>query len=96
VGCYHIEIMRDEQGPCLIEVNGRMIGAIAPRLYKWVTDIDPYKVLIRLHLGEKIDINESVIKGAVTSVAIGDRVKGVVSKDFSNEKLDQLLARYVI
>lgn len=96
VGCYHIEIMRDKQGPCLIEVNGRMIGAIAPRVYQAVTDIDPYKMLIRLHLGEKIDIDDSVIKGAATSVAVGARAKGTVSMDFTNHKLDQLLSRYEV
>jgi biotin carboxylase len=94
VGLYHVEIMRDEQGPCLIEINARMIGGVAPRLYQMLSDVDPFELLIRLHLGERLNIDDSKIKNGGTTVVVGARTTGTVSAAFDAAKLELLLQQY--
>ena len=71
VGLYHVELLRDEKGPCLVEINARMMGSVAPQMYRMLTDIDPFELLIRLHLDEPVSINDSVLTHAGTVVKIG-------------------------
>lgn len=94
VGIYHVEIMRDAQGPCLIEVNGRMIGGVAPRLYQMLSGHDPFELLIRLHLGERIDVDDSALRGGGTTVVVGTRQASKVRDDFTSAQLETLMQRY--
>lgn len=96
VGIYHVEVMLDDRGPCLIEINARMIGGIAPRLYQKLTNIDPFEVLIRLHLGEEISVSDSRISGGGTTVVVGAPWGGKVADTFNSQRLDALLKEYKI
>jgi biotin carboxylase len=94
VGLYHVEIMRDAAGPCLIEVNGRMIGGVAPRLYQMLSGHDPFELLLRLHLGERIDVDDSALRGGGTTVVVGTRKPSKVRNDFAPAQLEALMQRY--
>lgn len=94
VGLYHVEIMCDEKGPCLIEINARMIGGVAPRLYQMLSGIDPFELLIRLHLGEQLDIDDRHIKNGGTTVVVGARTSGTVVASYDSKQLEALFIKY--
>lgn len=94
VGLYHVEIMRDQRGPCLIEINARMIGGVAPRLYQMLSGIDPFELLIRLHLGERLDIDDGHIRNGGTTVVVGARTTGTVAAGFDARRLEELYKTY--
>ncbi|MCO7254453.1 MULTISPECIES: ATP-grasp domain-containing protein [Dickeya] len=96
VGLYHVELLRDEKGPCLVEINARMMGSVAPQMYRMITDIDPFELLIRLHLDEPISINDSVLTRAGTVVTIASRHGGAISNDYNQARFEKLLKSYNI
>ena len=96
VGLYHVELLRDEQGPCLVEVNARMMGSVAPQMYRMLTDIDPFELLIRLHLGEDVVIDDSRLRCAGTVVTVGARHGGTISEAYDPGTLEKLLRKYDI
>jgi len=51
-GFIHTEYLLGEDGPVLCEVNGRLIGGVAPNLMKISSGVDPYLEVIRQALCE--------------------------------------------
>lgn len=96
VGLYHVELLRDERGPCLVEINARMMGSVAPQMYRKLTGIDPFEMLVRLHLGETVRIDDSLIKSAGTVVTVAARHGGRISETYEPAALKALLQRYEI
>jgi len=52
-GAAHIEIMLTPEGPRVVEVNARLVGAKIPRLLSYALNQSVHEALIHLHLGEK-------------------------------------------
>lgn len=96
VGLYHVELLRDAKGPVLVEINARMMGSVAPQMYRMISGICPFEQLIRLHLGEPIVIDDSHIKGAASVVTVAARYPSKVSAGYDAAKLVELLAKYKI
>lgn len=96
IGLYHVELLRDQSGPWLVEINARMMGSVAPQMYRMLTGIDPFEMLIRLHLGEVIDIDDSLITTAGTVVTIASRRGGRITTSYDPAKLQPLLDKYQI
>lgn len=95
-GLYHVEVILGEDGPCLVEINGRMMGGVGPQAYEAVSGQDAFRWLVRLHLGEDITPDQAAIQGAATVVLIGAREAGTVSGAFTQARLDALLHRHGI
>lgn len=51
-GAAHLEIIMTPEGPHLVEINGRLVGAKIPRLLNCALNNSIHDALIRLHLGE--------------------------------------------
>ncbi len=96
VGLYHVELLRDERGPCLVEINARMMGSVAPQMYRMITGIDPFELLIRTHLGDDVRIDDSVLKAAGSVVTVASRHGGRIADDYDPAKLAALLRRHEI
>jgi biotin carboxylase len=96
VGLYHVELLRDDKGPCLVEINARMMGSVAPQMYRMMTGIDPFELLIKLHLGEEVNIDDSIIKTAGTVVTIASRFGGDIKASYDEVKFRELLKKYDI
>lgn len=96
VGLYHVELLRDDRGPCLVEINARMMGSVAPQMYRMITGVDPFELLIRLHLGEEIRIDDSLLKSAGTVVTVASRHGGRIAESYDPKALEALLRRYEI
>jgi len=95
-GLYHVEILFAEDGPYLVEINGRMMGGAGPQIYRTLSGLDAFELLIRLHLDPDVEIDGKAIQQAGTVILIGARDGGHVSSEFTQEKLDALLRRYGI
>jgi biotin carboxylase len=95
-GLYHVELILAEDGPCLVEINGRMMGGVGPQAYTTVSGLDAFEWLLRLHLGEKIAPDAACIQRAATVVLIGARAPGTVSATFTQGRLDALLQAHGI
>ena len=65
-GATHIEVMLTEQGPQLVEINPRIVGAKIGRLVSFALGRSIYKDLIDLHLG-LWGMNKSITSGSVDS-----------------------------
>lgn len=50
-GILHVEIILRHDGPVVIEINPRMMGATMPTVYRAATDHDPFDAMVNLHLG---------------------------------------------
>jgi len=96
VGLYHVELLRDAKGPCLVEINARMMGSVAPQMYRMLTGIDPFELLVRLHLGEPILIDDSVLQRAGSVVTVAARNGGRIADDYAPDTLQSLLDKYDI
>lgn len=64
-GCLHTEIKLTDDGPRIIEVNGRVAGGGIADLVAAVTGADMYECAIRSALGEPIQLPPEVTSGAV-------------------------------
>ena len=53
-GAAHIEMILSRDGPCLVEVNPRLVGARLPRLINAALGRSIHKDLIDLHLGKPV------------------------------------------
>ena len=96
VGLFHVELLLDQQGPCLVEINARMMGSVAPQMYCLLTGIDPFELLVRLHLGEPLVINESALTHAGCVVTIASRFGGQIADTYDPNAFLALLDRYAI
>lgn len=95
-GLYHVELIDGSAGPCLVEINGRMMGGAGPQAYRSLSGQDAFELLIRLHLGERLAPELCAIRGAATVVLIGAMHAGVVSPFFTPQRLQALLRRHGI
>lgn len=95
-GLYHVEVILGDDGPCLVEINGRMMGGVGPQVYESVSGQDAFRWLVRLHLGEDITPDQAAIQGAATVVMVGAREAGTVAASFTQDRLDALLQRHSI
>jgi biotin carboxylase len=96
VGVYHVEVICDDKGPCLIEVNGRLIGAVVPLLYKMLSKLDMFDLMVRLHLGQPVEVDDSCLEGAGTLIAVGAVRGGTVAQQFNSACFDALLEKYSV
>ncbi|MFG2619809.1 ATP-grasp domain-containing protein [Streptomyces sp. NPDC048507] len=56
LGVFHVEIMLGADGrPRLIELNPRIMGSCLPNLYRLAGGGDIFELLVRIHLGERIE-----------------------------------------
>lgn len=56
LGIFHVEIMLGDDGtPRLIEVNPRLMGSCLPNLFRLAGGGDIFELLVRIHLGERIE-----------------------------------------
>jgi biotin carboxylase len=95
-GLYHVEILYGDEGPCLVEINGRMMGGVGPQVYQALSDRDAFELLLRVYLAEDVAVDPDALRGSATVVLIGAKHEGVVPENFMQEKLDALLHRYGI
>ena len=95
-GLYHVELLLASDGFYLVEINGRMMGGAGPQVYQALTGRDAFGLLIGLHLGRDIQVDEGLIHGAATVVLIGAQREGAVSERFTKDALDALLRSYGI
>lgn len=56
LGLFHVEIMLGPQGPRLIELNPRLMGSCLPNLFRLATGVDLFDVLLRVHLGQPVEL----------------------------------------
>lgn len=95
-GLYHVEVILGEQGPCLVEINGRMMGGVGPQAYQAVSGLDAFELLVRLHLGQALVPDQRAIERAATVVLIGAKEAANVSQSFTQDQLDRLLQSHGI
>jgi biotin carboxylase len=66
-GAAHTELMLTSEGPRLIEINPRLVGAKIPRLVGYALDRSLHADLIALHVGEKLQIAPQDSTGAAVT-----------------------------
>ncbi len=49
LGIFHIELALTADGPCLIEFNPRLMGSSLPKLFKHVTGVDIFELLVQIY-----------------------------------------------
>lgn len=76
-GCLHTEIKVTDDGPRVIEVNGRIGGFVAPTLAQAVPGLDFYEVSQRVALGESVTYDHSVRPDHVGYSIVGQPPQGV-------------------
>lgn len=81
IGIYHVEFIMSADGPRLVEINARMMGGTAPILFQALTGVDPYELLIDLHLGRLDDFRPPAVVGAGVILAVGAPSGGVLPDD---------------
>lgn len=72
-GMSHVELMVTPQGPRLVEVNPRLVGARIPRLLDLALGRSVHADLIALHLGQPIDADYSPLCCSVSRWFAADR-----------------------
>ena len=65
-GAAHVEVKTTAHGPRLVEVNARMPGAWITRLLKECTGVDLPRELVRLHTGDRPDLDVRNLGGAAS------------------------------
>ena len=76
-GCLHTEIKVTDDGPRVIEVNGRIGGFVAPTLAQAVPGLDFYEVSQRVALGESVTYDHPVRPDHVGYSIVGQPQQGV-------------------
>ncbi|MEO9530430.1 ATP-grasp domain-containing protein [Roseibium sp.] len=96
VGIYHVEFILGSEGPVLVEINPRMMGGIAPILFEQLTGMDPYELLINLHL-EAVEPDRMPVfdNGGGAVIAVGAPEGGRMPDD-AEERVTALLSNYQI
>lgn len=95
-GLFHVEVIFGAEGPCLVEINGRMMGGVGPQVYQSLSGLDAFEHLLRLHLGEAPQAKPSATERAATVILVGAKQHGQVSADFSQARFEALLRAYDI
>ena len=94
-GAAHIEIMLTPEGPRVVEVNARLVGAKIPRLLSYALNQSVHEALIHLHLGEKFLENLSIseMQFAVTRWLVSSetgRLKKIKLPSWKNSKIRRI------
>ncbi len=76
-GCLHTEIKVTDDGPRVIEVNGRIGGFVAPTLAQAVPGLDFYEISQRVALGEMVTFDHPVRPDRVGYGIVGQPPQGV-------------------
>lgn len=95
-GLYHVELLYAEDGPYLVEINGRLMGGAGAQVYQTLSGIDILSQLVQLNLGQDFPVDQGAIKGAATVVLLGARDEGRVADTYTAQALAALLAKYDI
>ncbi len=69
VGIFHVEVIYGPKGPVLVEVNPRIMGGNVPIAFRLATDVDPFSLLVDIHLTGKLPNAAKTVRpvrGAVT------------------------------
>ena len=66
-GAAHLEIIMTPEGPHLVEINGRLVGAKIPRLLNCALNTSIHDALIRLHLDE---LDPRTLQNKTSDVAV--------------------------
>ncbi len=85
-----------ETGPVLVEINARMMGSVSPVMYQMLTGQDAYEHLVRLHLGEPVEVNDAGFAAAGITLAVAARHGGRIAATFEQGQLQALLDQYGI
>ncbi|WP_156724706.1 ATP-grasp domain-containing protein [Streptomyces apocyni] len=93
VGVYHVEFIMGADGPVLVEVNGRIMGGMAPFVYRHITGVNPFRLLIQEHLGEKSKIPQPPFRSAGISIALGS-VSGGVLPDGVERQIEKVKQKH--
>ncbi|WP_217551464.1 ATP-grasp domain-containing protein [Streptomyces sp. GbtcB6] len=93
VGVYHVEFIMSSGGPVLVEVNGRMMGGMAPFVYRHITGDDVFRLLVQEHLGEKPGIVRPPFGSAGISIALGS-ISGGTLPEGVETRIEQLKLKY--
>ncbi|MER7175895.1 ATP-grasp domain-containing protein [Streptomyces mesophilus] len=93
VGVYHVEFIMSGDGPVLVEVNGRIMGGMAPFVYRHITGLDPFRLLVQEHLGEKPHVPRPPFGSAGISIALGS-VSGGILPDGVEEQVEKVKQKY--
>lgn len=75
-GLFHIELIHGKDGPILVEINARMMGSISPAMYEFVFGVNPFDLLIDLHLGQPPTEQVALSDRAAITLAVGAAVDG--------------------
>jgi ATP-grasp domain/L-amino acid ligase C-terminal domain 2 len=80
-GAAHIEVMVTDEGPRLIEINPRLVGAKIARLMSCALDFSVHELLIDVHLGfwPANGLNKAHFKPAVTRWVVAQQ-EGILDK----------------
>ncbi|SEM34733.1 ATP-grasp domain-containing protein [Streptacidiphilus jiangxiensis] len=93
VGVYHVEFIMGPDGPVLVEVNGRMMGGMAPFVYRHITGDDVFRLLVSEHLGERPRIVRPPFGAAGISIALGSITGGTLPAGVER-RIEELKSAY--
>lgn len=81
LGIYHVEFILQNETPIIVEINPRMMGGSAPILYEKLTGVNPYELMIDLHLGNIEAFQAPMVNGAGVIIAVGALHGGDLAED---------------
>ena len=90
-GMAHLEIVVSAQGPMLVEINPRLVGARIPRLLNLAFQRSIHADLVALHLGQQPDIPQQPSRHAVSRWFAADR-SGTLSALSLPTNIDPVIA----
>ncbi|MGV9452188.1 ATP-grasp domain-containing protein [Streptomyces sp. NPDC003635] len=93
VGLYHVEFIMSADGPVLVEVNGRIMGGMAPFVYRHITGDDPFRLLVQEHLGEEFTVQRPPFGSAGISIALGSVTGGVLPEGVE-ERIEKIKEKH--
>ncbi|MFJ3909769.1 ATP-grasp domain-containing protein [Streptomyces vinaceus] len=93
VGLYHVEFIMSADGPVLVEVNGRIMGGMAPFVYRHITGDDPFRLLVQEHLGEEFTVQQPPFGSAGISIALGSVTGGVLPEGVE-ERIERIKEKH--
>lgn len=90
LGIFHVELILSARGPCLIEVNPRLMGGALPNLYYHSTGDDIFEHLIAIHLGRMPHPARYDQARAATARIVGAKQGGRICDSLPNQWVSEL------